>query len=201
MEFNNKLQTLRKQAGLTQEELASQLYVSRTAISKWESGRGYPNIDSLKAIAKYFHVTVDQLISTDEALTVAQLDHHRKVQRLRDRVSGLLDLSAATLLFLPLFAQRTEQAVRAVALFRLDPMQPWLKISYFFLITVISVTGLMTLALQHRQFPLWTRWKTRISLSASVLSVLLFVLGLHPYAAAFTFTLLLIKLLLPLKQQ
>ena len=38
--------------GLTQEELAEALYVSRTAISKWESGRGYPNIESLKAISK-----------------------------------------------------------------------------------------------------------------------------------------------------
>ena len=48
MEFGEKLQCLRKSKGLTQEELAVSLYVSRTAISKWESGRGYPGIDSLK---------------------------------------------------------------------------------------------------------------------------------------------------------
>ena len=42
MEFYEKLQELRKSRGLTQEELAEMLYVSRTAISKWESGRGYP---------------------------------------------------------------------------------------------------------------------------------------------------------------
>ena len=54
MEFNEKLQELRKQKGLTQEELAEALYVSRTAISKWESGRGDPNSDSLKAISNYF---------------------------------------------------------------------------------------------------------------------------------------------------
>ena len=45
MEFHEKIIELRKSRGLTQEELAKILYVSRTAISKWESGRGYPNIE------------------------------------------------------------------------------------------------------------------------------------------------------------
>ena len=52
MDFQDKLKELRKNRGLTQEELAQALFVSRTAISKWESGKGYPNIDSLKAISK-----------------------------------------------------------------------------------------------------------------------------------------------------
>ena len=60
MEFGKKLQALRKSRDLTQEALAEQLYVSRTAISKWESGRGYPSIDSLKAIAGYFSVSLDE---------------------------------------------------------------------------------------------------------------------------------------------
>ena len=55
MEFNKKLQELRKSRDLTQEELAEALYVSRTAISKWESGRGYPSIDSLKVISRFFN--------------------------------------------------------------------------------------------------------------------------------------------------
>ena len=63
MEFNEKLKELRKSKGLTQEELAEALFVSRTAISKWESGKGYPSIDSLKDISKYFSVTIDDLLS------------------------------------------------------------------------------------------------------------------------------------------
>ena len=54
MEFHEKLQELRKRKNMTQEELAQALYVSRTAISKWESGKGYPSIDSLKAISTFF---------------------------------------------------------------------------------------------------------------------------------------------------
>ena len=62
MEFNEKLQELRKNKGLTQEELANALFVSRTAVSKWESGRGYPSIDSLREISRFFSVTIDELI-------------------------------------------------------------------------------------------------------------------------------------------
>ena len=53
---------MRKNRGLTKEELAQVLYVSRTAISKWESGRGYLSIDSLKEISNYFGVTIDDLL-------------------------------------------------------------------------------------------------------------------------------------------
>ena len=53
MEFNEKLKELRSSRGLTQEELAEALFVSRTAVSKWESGRGYPSIDSLKEISTF----------------------------------------------------------------------------------------------------------------------------------------------------
>ena len=71
MEFNEKLQLLRSQRGLTQEELAEKIFVSRTAVSKWESGRGYPSIDSLKELARFFEVTVDVLISEKELSEMA----------------------------------------------------------------------------------------------------------------------------------
>jgi transcriptional regulator with XRE-family HTH domain len=88
MEFNEKLQELRKQKGLTQEELASALFVSRTAISKWESGRGYPNLDSLKAIAGFFSITIDDLLSCDEILTIAEEEHKRIGVYNKDLVYG-----------------------------------------------------------------------------------------------------------------
>lgn len=90
MEFNEKLQELRKQKGLTQEELAEVLYVSRTAISKWESGRGYPNIDSLKAISKFFAVSLDELLSSDAMLTISEDENKQKENQTRNLVFGLL---------------------------------------------------------------------------------------------------------------
>ena len=85
MEFCEKLQELRKNRGLTQEELAEALYVSRTAISKWESGRGYPSIDSLKEISCYFSVTIDDLLSADKLITIAEKENKSNVQNICDK--------------------------------------------------------------------------------------------------------------------
>ena len=60
MDFNQKLQQLRTQKGLTQEQLAEKVCVSRVAVSKWESGRGYPNLDSLKKLSEIFNISVDE---------------------------------------------------------------------------------------------------------------------------------------------
>lgn len=113
MVFCEKLQALRKRKGLTQEELAEVLFVPRTAISKWESGRGYPSNDSLKAVSKFFGITIDELLSGDELLSIAEEDARQKSWRVRDLVYGLLDCSVVMFCFLPFFGQRAEGAVWA----------------------------------------------------------------------------------------
>ena len=201
MEFNEKLQELRKQKGLTQEELAEKLYVSRTAVSKWESGRGYPNIDSLKEIAKFFSVTVDELLSPNEVLTIAEEDGKRKEKHFRDLIYGLLDICIAMLLFLPLFRQKTDGIVHSVSLIALDGVQPYLKITYIAVVFSMNVMGILTLAFQNCRAKVWVKSKTTISLTLGALLVLLFMISLHPYAAVFAFELLAIKALMLIKRQ
>ena len=69
MTFGEKIQKLRKQAGLSQEELAYQLHVSRQAISKWERDNGYPEIEKMIRISKIFHVTLDYLLNEEGTQT------------------------------------------------------------------------------------------------------------------------------------
>lgn len=193
MEFNQKLQELRKQVGLTQEELAARLYVSRTAVSKWESGRGYPNIESLKAIAKCFSVTVDELISTDEVLTIAEEDNKRKETHFRDLIYGLLDLSIAMILFLPFFAEDGGEIILSVSLIALVGAQGYLKAAYFISVAAMTLMGILTLTLQNCQAVAWIKSKVRISLVLGTILVLLFIISSQPYAAVFAFVLLGIK--------
>ena len=201
MEFNEKLQELRKQNGLTQEELSEKLYVSRTAISKWESGRGYPNIESLKAIAKFFSVTVDELLSSGEVLTIAEEDNKRKEKHFRDLMYGLLDLCIAMLLFLPFFAEKADGIIQSVSLIALDGVQPYLKTAYFAVVISMIVMGILTLALQNCQWVAWVKSKTMISLILCAIAVLAFMISSQPYAAAFAFAILAIKALMLIKRR
>ena len=201
MEFNKKLQELRKMRGLTQEELASSLYVSRTAISKWESGRGYPSIDSLKAIAKFFSITLDELLSTDEILTIAKEDNDKKEKKFRDLVYGLMDVCMSLLLFLPFFASRKDSEVLSSSLIALNGVQPYLKAAYFVAVISTVLVGIISLSLQNCQAKAYLKYKNTISLLLGVASVLLFVISSQPYAAIFSFAPLIIKAILLIKRQ
>ena len=201
MEFNKKLKELRKQKGLTQDELAEQLFVSRTAVSKWESGRGYPNLDSLKALSKVFNVTVDDLLSGEELLLISEEDNKKKGNLFRDLVFGLLDLSVTMLIFLPFFGQKAESTIQSVSLLSLTNIAPYMKTVYYSVVIGIIIFGIIIITLQNCEQSFWVRNKIKISLFLNTVSVLLFVISNQPYAAVFLLVFLIIKALTLIKWQ
>lgn len=68
MEFSNRLYELRKQKGLSQEELANRLNVTRQTISKWELGDSTPDMEKLMALSDLFGVSLDELVMGKEKL-------------------------------------------------------------------------------------------------------------------------------------
>ncbi len=201
MEFNEKLQELRKNKGLTQEELAEALYVSRTAISKWESGRGYPSIDSLKEIAKFFSVTIDELLSSNEVLSIAEEDNKQKEKHFRSLVFGLLDISVLMFFFLPFFGQKANGIVHEVSLLSLNEIATYLKTAYYAIVIAIIVYGILTLAFQNCQKLFWVQNREKISLILNAVAVFLFIISSQVYAGAFLFIFLAIKALMLVKWQ
>lgn len=87
MEFHNKLYNLRKQKGLSQEELANRLNVSRQTISKWEVGDSTPDMEKLTAISDMFDISLDELVMDkvparkDESLSKSEI-----VGELKDKI-------------------------------------------------------------------------------------------------------------------
>ena len=191
MEFNEKLQELRKSKGLTQEELAQAIFVSRTAVSKWESGRGYPNIDSLKGLAKFFCVTVDELISPDEIIAAADEEKRELIGNYTSLLCHVMDVFTALLLFIPVFGNGAEK--QSVSLFVLSNTPLWIKIVYTVVISLTVLNGICGLIISRFDKPLWSKHRLITGIALSVIVCLLFIITRQPYAGVFCFAILMIK--------
>ena len=77
MKLSEKLTQLRRQSGMTQDELAAKLFVTRTAVSKWENDKGYPGIDSLKLLSQVYGVSIDDLISEEDVASAQSAKRRR----------------------------------------------------------------------------------------------------------------------------
>jgi transcriptional regulator with XRE-family HTH domain len=192
MEFNEKLQELRKARSLTQEELAEALYVSRTAISKWESGRGYPSIDSLKEISQFFSVTIDDLICPDEMITVAENDKREFVSKYVSLICCVLDALLAILVFIPAFGNGTDSS-GAVSLFGLTGISPWVKTLFIVIISIAILNGISGVIIVAFSKPVWNRHRLVTGVVLSILAVLVFIATRQPYAGIVCFAFLVIK--------
>lgn len=202
MEFSEKLQELRKSRSMTQEELAEALFVSRTAISKWESGRGYPSIDSLKEISRFFSVTIDDLICSDEMITVAENDKKEFVSKYISLICNALDILPAILLFIPAFGNGSASS-ETVSLLGLSEIAPWLKTVFVLILGITILNGICGVIIANLNKPAWNRHRLVTGVVLSILSVTVFIVTRQPYAGIVCFAFLVIKgfLIAKVKQQ
>lgn len=193
MEFCEKLQELRKSMGLTQEELAQELYVSRTAISKWESGRGYPSIDSLKEISNYFSVTIDDLLSSEKILFIAQKENKENIRSVCDMLLGLLDVSSFILIVLPLYPNMVNGIIYSVNLFGYTQNTSFNRILYWIMFVSLIALGGIKLLLVRFKNERCNKFVTGASIGLSIFLVILLALAREAYAVVVVFLLLIIK--------
>ena len=123
-----------------------------------------------------------------------------KESRLQDLVFGLLDVSLAMLLVLPLFGQRTDGTVQEVSLLALSGISAYLRIAYFTIVLGSVCLGICTLAMQNCPWDFWRKNKRMLSFLCNGLGALLFVWSLQPYGATFLLIFLIIKVLLLAKK-
>ena len=192
MEFNEKLQELRKSRSLTQEELAEALFVSRTAISKWESGRGYPSIDSLREISRYFSVTIDDLICSEEMISVAENEKKEFADKSLSLICNAMDILLAILLFIPAFGNGPESS-ETVSLFGLTGITPWVKNVFIVMIATAILNGICGVIISNFNKPVWNKHRLITGVVLSILSVIVFIATKQPYAGIVCFAFLVIK--------
>ncbi len=192
MEFNEKLQELRKSKSLTQEELAEALFVSRTAISKWEQGRGYPSIDSLKEISRFFSVSIDDLICSEEIVSAAADEKKECVEKYISLICNTLDIFLALLLFLPVFGNGTDHPV-SVSLYTITGLSTWIKTVFAALISLAALNGICGVIINHFDKPVWNRHRLMTGMMLSVACAAVFILTRQPYAGIICLAVLVVK--------
>ena len=200
MEFNEKLQELRKNKGLTQEELAEALYVSRTAISKWESGRGYPNIDSLKEISNYFSVSIDDLLSGDKLISIAQNENKLNIRKIYSLFFGIIDIFSILLVLLPLYPNNIEGYIYSVSLFQYA-QTPIFRAIYWILFISLIVLGLVKVLLTKIKPEKNHKLLMNISIILNIIVVVFLAMRREAYAVTLTILLLVIKGFILLKYE
>ena len=199
MEFHEKLQELRKGRGLTQEELAEALYVSRTAISKWESGRGYPSIDSLKEISRYFSVTIDELLSSDKLLSIAEKENKENLQNMCDILFGMIDVCSFMLIALPLYPNMVNGYIYSVNLWAYTQTSELNYVLFWIMYASLVILGIIKLLLAKFRNKKYTPAMTGISMILGIALVLFLAVTREAYAVVVAFLLLVIKGILLLK--
>lgn len=199
MEFHEKLQELRKRRGLTQEELAQALYVSRTAISKWEQGRGYPSIDSLKEISGYFSVTIDELLSGEKLISLAEKENRSNIRSVCDMLLGVTDLLSFVLIILPLYPQTADGVVYSVNLWMYTETAAYNRTVYWMLFLALTACGVWKLLQTQLNPEKDGGVVTRLSFFIGAAAVLYLVLAREAYASVLVILLMSIKVLLAFK--
>ncbi len=193
MEFSEKLQELRKNRGLTQEELAEALFVSRTAVSKWESGRGYPSIESLKEISKFFSITIDELLSGEKLLSIAEKENKSNMQNLCAFVIGIIDVFYFMLVALPLYPKTAEGYIVSVSLFHYAETAAFNRITYWILFIALIFIGVIEILFTQLKKKKAQKCMLIVSMLLSILTVIFLALTRETYATTLAFLLFVVK--------
>lgn len=197
MEFNEKLQYFRKKSNLTQEELAEKLFVSRTAISKWESGRGMPSISSLKAISEVFNVSIDELLSSEEIIEAAEKEKKENMKSFKNIIFGIIDLMSIIFLFIPLFGKEINGYIYLVNLFSINRVGKYI---YLIIIGVTILYGIAELIMSKFENKSMDKINSIISLGLTSIAIITFIATREPYIAFIEFWIFLIKVVVYIKQ-
>lgn len=177
---------------MTQEQLAEKLYVSRTAVSKWESGKGYPNIDSLKQLSKVFNISIDTLLSGGELLDLASKEEKLSKKKRLYLIFGILDFLSVLFIFMPLYAKEIGSYIYSVPLIEFSK-ENYTGIILFALLAVLTLLGITEALLQHFNISKCVRNISFVSAILQIVTLLFMIEMREPYASTFMVVLLIIK--------
>ncbi len=143
---------LRKEQNLTQKDLASKLNVSDKAISRWETGKGFPDIDSLHALSKFFGITINELLAGENAeiKTIEEIAEENIISAITEaeknkktkKTTITLSIIVSLILIIPLFKGSIESIIELLGKYTLVE-DPYFIIFNSFISFCIFLAGLV----------------------------------------------------------
>ena len=197
MELSEKIQKLRKEHNMTQEQFAEKLFVSRTAVSKWETGRGMPSMESLQMIAKLFHITLDELLSTEEIVVIAESENKENIKRFASYMDGVINLAALLGLLLPLYKVEDNGFFYSIPLYQLGG---WQGLVFWIAPIIMILCGIVELLLIGREQEKRIGIISTVGTIAHVSAITLLIVSGHPYPTVLLFFMFALKGVLLLKK-
>lgn len=141
---------LRKEKNLTQKNLATELNVSDKAVSRWETGKGYPDVDSLQALSNFFNITINELLAGEKAeiKSIEEIAEENIISAFEEseknkkskKTTTVISIITATLLLIPLLKGSIESITKLLGKYTLI-QDPWSLIFLFFISLCIFFSG------------------------------------------------------------
>ena len=132
--FNENLKNLRNKKNITQQKLSDDLFVTHQTISKWEKGKSYPDLGMLVKLAKYFNITVDELVSVEEYETAKE---HGNIKK--DILNSLLSILSIIFLGVSILGIVMFSVLYSLYSFY-TPYLIWLIVSLLIFMATIALT-------------------------------------------------------------
>ena len=147
-----------------------------------------PGLDSLQQMAKFFGITLDELLSTEEIISIAERENRENLRRFASRTDGILDLAAVTGMVLPLYKTENMGQFYSVPLWRYEG---WLSVLYWVFPAAMLLCGILQLCLVEKE-----KRRNALRMTGMLLcicTVFLLLLSGQPYPGTLFFVLLLLK--------
>ena len=158
-----------------------------------QEGRGYPSIDSLKEIASYFSVTIDDLLSGEKLISIAEKENKTNIRNMCDLLFGIVDTCVFLLIVLPLYPNTINGYIYSVNLFAYTEITSMNRIIYWGMFIFLIVSGAIKVILTKFNIEKGHKFITNISMVFHILIVLLLAMTREAYAITVAFLLLVIK--------
>ena len=165
-----------------------------------ETGRGTPSIDSLKAIAEFFSVTIDELLSGEKLISIAEKENKLSIERMCHLLFGAVDICWLLLAVLPLYPNETEGYVYSVSLFDYTQTTALNLAVCWALFSALVIMGVTNIVLTKLKLRNAVRILTEVSLGLNLAAVLFLVVTREAYAATLAILFLIIKGMLLVKR-